>query len=292
MFNIIPFILILASLIIIIVIVSRKFSVLANLNIDSIPAEKEVKFKEQIIGKRLKRYYTKWTSRFVRSLSSASGNIGGYMSSLYAGLKKIKDEQKTKKSRGIVEALNDTNLQMRINYLYSEADKLRKKEELAEAEKKLIEIISLDSKNIKTFKLLAQIYFDKKEFEEAKQTQQHIIRLLDDEEEYYNSLNENELEEYHRDEVKKQLNIASERSQAYFSIVLIYQAVGKLAEAFKNLKNALKIEPNNPRYLDSMIEISIINKDKISALNAYSSLEKANPENQKLAEFKSQIDQL
>jgi hypothetical protein len=58
------------------------------------------------------------------------------------------------------------------------------------------------------------------------------------------------------------------------------------------MKKALKIEPNNPRYLDTMFRISIIIKDKVLAFEAYDRLSKVNPENQKLAEFKAQLAEL
>ena len=41
-----------------------------------------------------------------------------------------------------------------------------------------------------------------------------------------------------------------------------------------------------------MLEISIIVKDKALALDAYKKLFKTNPENNKIAEFKKQIDEL
>ena len=46
MFNIIPLVLILLSLGVIIIIVLRKFAVLANLDVDSIPAEREARVRD------------------------------------------------------------------------------------------------------------------------------------------------------------------------------------------------------------------------------------------------------
>ncbi|MCG2695403.1 hypothetical protein L6248_00495 [Candidatus Parcubacteria bacterium] len=74
MYNIIPLIIILISLLVIIIVVSRKFSVLASLDLESIPAEKEARFKERIISSRLKRNFVRWgskTIRFIRPVGSA-----------------------------------------------------------------------------------------------------------------------------------------------------------------------------------------------------------------------------
>ena len=54
-------------------------------------------------------------------------------------------------------------------------------------EKIYIEIIGLDSQNIKAFRELGQIYFQRKEYEEAKQTLEHILKLQEDEEIYERS---------------------------------------------------------------------------------------------------------
>jgi len=59
-----------------------------------------------------------------------------------------------------------------------------------------------------------------------------------------------------------------------------------------SIKRSLEKHPNNPRYLDTMIEISIINKDKISALEAFDKLKEANPDNKKLEEWKKEIRKL
>ncbi|MCX6798366.1 MAG: tetratricopeptide repeat protein, partial [Candidatus Falkowbacteria bacterium] len=95
-----------------------------------------------------------------------------------------------------------------------------------------------------------------------------------------------------RDEYLKSINLNKQNAQTHFSLASVYQALGKWPEAIRSLKKALKIEPANPKYLDTMLEISIIIKDKVLALDAYQKLIKTNPENKKIAEFKKQIDEL
>jgi len=91
MFNIIPLILILLGLAAIIVIVVRKFSILANLDIDNIPAEREAKFKEQIIGKRMKRNFLKYYSRLARIIGPLGEAIGNLFKWLHERLLEFKE---------------------------------------------------------------------------------------------------------------------------------------------------------------------------------------------------------
>jgi len=272
---------------VIIVIVSRKFSVLAALDVDSIPAEKEAKFKERIISNRLKRNIIKYWAKSSRILAPIGRTAGGYIKSKL---------NKLYQAKNVYQSSETADAPGTIDQLFSQAEELKKHDDLDEAEKKYIEIIGLDSKNIEAFKELGRIYFEKKEFEEAKQTFEHILKLKEDDEDIYENLGkiakENGNLNEARDEYLKSININKQNAQTHFSLAEIYQAMGKLPDAVRSLKKALKIEPLNPRYLDTMLQISIIIKDKALALDAYQKLNKANPENNKLEEFKRQIDEL
>lgn len=264
MYNIIPLILILISLSIIVIIVVRKFPAMANLNVDEIPAEKEAKFKERIISNRLKRNFVKWNSKFMKIILPAGAAIGNFFKTLAKKIYDLKDDVEAADNNGFSEA----ELKQKMEKMFIEAEELMKKSEFSEAEKRYIEIIGMDSKNIKAFDALANIYFERKEYNEAKQTFSHILKLAE------NSDDE------------------SGFSQIYFELALADKAMENNHEALANVKKALAIEPNNPRYLDTMLEISIIIKDKALALEVFEKLKSANPENKKLDELKSQIDEL
>src|SRR3990167_8649123 len=152
MYNIIPLILILISFGIIIFIVIKKFPALANLDIENMPAEKEAKFKERIIGNRLKRNLVKWNSkvsRVVKPVGEASGDLAKWVNKR---LVELRDSYKKELE------INNLDLNNKTNQLFREAEDLVKKEESGEAEKKLIEIIGLDNRNIKAFRMLGDLY--------------------------------------------------------------------------------------------------------------------------------------
>jgi len=276
MFNIIPFILILVSLSIIIIIVVRKFSVLATLDLETIQAEKEIKFKEQIIASRLKRNYFKYynkLSKFIKPIWSAIASIFVF---IYKKLVDFKENYNIEKA-----PLADPKI--KIDILFSEAKDLEIKEEIETAEKKLIEIISLDSKNIKAFRWLADIYHKEKNYSEAKQTLLHILKLIESDEEKKININD------FNDEIK---DIDLYRASIYFKIALIEKDAKNFSSSLEYINKTLKIEPNNPRYLDMKLEICIINKERQEAENALDKLKNANPENKKLEEIEKQINEL
>jgi len=294
MYNIIPLILILACLIIIIVIVWKKFSILATLDVENIPAEKEAKFKERIISAKLKRNIIKWQARAIRIVGPIAIGFGNLFNWLYKKLQSIKDGYL--KDSYQKQATNSEDIGSTIDRLFDRASDLKKQDDLTEAEKKYIEIIGLDSKNIRAFKELGHLYFEQKNFEEAKQTFEHVLKLKQEDEDTYDNLAQIAKEKGDFSQAKKDyiklLKINKQNAQTFYNLALVYQAMGNFPKAINSLKKALKIEPNHPRYLDIVIELSIITRDRILALDAFNKLAAVNPENKKIELFKKQINEL
>jgi len=254
---------------------------LASLDVGAIPAEKEARFKELIISNRLKRNFLKWGSRIANLLRPLGQMISGFFRWVHERLINLRETYKKEP------ILSDFDPIQAVNKLFFEAEELIKKEELEQAEKKLISIIGIDNKNIKAFKLLAGLYVAKKSYEEARQTYEYILKFKEDDQDAYGQF----LKAAEKGDMKP-VNISGQRSQIYFDLGLIFKAMDNIEDSIVNIKKALEIEPNNPRYLDTMVEISIIKKDKKSAKSAYDKLTEVNPENQKLAGLKKQIDEL
>lgn len=261
MYNIIPLILILACLIAIIVIVARKFSVLANLDVDNIPSEKEGKFKEKIAGNRIKRNVYGKALKFKNSLGSVYKKFFSWGEDYYGKLKQLKENYDEELS------FKEEKQESRLERLIEEVGNLDTKENYEEAENKLIEVIGLDSKNTFAFEKLGDIYFDNKKYKEARETYEYLLNLLEEGEE-------------------------DRKAKIYFYLAWIDKEEEKYEQAIANIKEALDISPNNPRYLDIMVETSIMLKDKQIAEETLEKLEEVNPENQKIEKFKKQIKEL
>lgn len=290
MYNIIPLIFILVSLTVIIVIAVRKFPALANLDVANIPAEKEAKFKEKIISSRLKRNFQKWKLKIGRLARPAGHAIAGLFKWAYKKLDELKEGYKTPKK------IPAEDLNRKIIRLFEEMEEMKRLNDFVGAEKKLIEIIGLDSKNLKAFKALAALYFERKDFEEAKETYEYILKLKEDDAESFDGLAQLAKEsgnfDLAKEEYLKAIDKSGRRGQTYYDLALVYEAMKRFEEAASNLDKALAIEPANPRYLDTALRISIIVKDKNAASGYFEAMKKANPENQKLVEFREQIELL
>ncbi len=257
------------GLVIALVIVGRKFSLLANIDVDEIQTEKNNQLKQQIIANQLKRRFSHWGLFFARALKPFSRFLRNSFDWAYD---KLNAWQRTQANK---EALLGEEIGKRIDVLLHEAETLAKDELFDAAEKKYIEIIGLDSRNFTAFRELGEVYLRNQNLNEARQTLEHALELK-------------RKSGAEADASAKDVEI----SQTHYLLAQVHEEAGDLSKAIVQLKRALKIEENSPRYLDRLIEVSIMKKDKIGALDAYQRLEAVNPENQKLGQFKERIAEL
>jgi len=283
MYDLLPFSIVVISLIVTIYIVVRKFPALASLDINTVQEEKEIRIKERIVSNRLKRNIVKWGTRIQKFFIPIIDLIKKLFINLYKKLISLKDKYKEDAIRA------EVDVKQKINSLFLEFDDLEKDGSLDEAEKRLIEVIGLESKNIRAFKELGQLYVAKKNYVEARESFKHLIKLLEMEEESESQAIEGDVNVNIN---KTVIDYKTEKGSVYLHLALVNQYLENYEEAAVYIALALGVEPNNPRYLDTWVEISIIKKDKATALEAWERLAKANPENQKLEEIKDRIEEL
>jgi tetratricopeptide (TPR) repeat protein len=262
MYNIIPLILICASLFIIIVVIVRKFPALANLDVENMPAEKEARFKEQIITGRLQKNMAKWKAGWGKFFGFFGGKFGEFFQLIQGKLQEAKKNYSAHPA-----ALPAEDKETMIKALLAKNAELDDRENFEEKEANLIKIIELSPRHADAFMILGGLYAANKKYEEGKQAFVHVLKLMGGEE-------------------------GDKQAEIYYDLAAIYRDTGEFADSLETVKMAVKLAPSNPRYLDAFVEISIMNKDKISASEALEKLSEANPENGKLAEFREQIAEL
>lgn len=260
MYNIIPLIIILICLAVILAIVLKKLPLLAVFDVNSIPEEKEAETKNKIMEERMERRLKVLYNK-IKPFLQLIGNF--FQRKVKSGQEKIADLEEKYKSKARKEALvtkeEFQSLEKRIDLLLDEAKSQVKTEEYDLAEKKYIEILSLDAKNIAAYRGLADLYIAQKQLVEAIATYKHIIKL------------------------------DKTNSQAYFELAEVLVQMDDYDTALNNISKALEVEPVNPKYLDLLLSISIIIKNKEMATEALERLKAVNPENAKIPEFEEKI---
>jgi len=243
---------------VIVFIVARKFRSLAAIDIKSIPSEQQAELKEKILVGRLKNKTAGFFSSVGVKLRPAGKFFKSKIIKLHEYLLELEKKYQKSARHASTEAVVE-EVEQKIPRLMREAEDLAKEEKYAEAEKKYIEVISLDVKNTKAYAALGDLYFKKKDYEQAKETYEYLI------------------------------NIEPEVSDNYLRLGEVYVEIENNEKALENAQKAVELSPNNPRTLDFLLNIAIIVRNKKLAQETLKKLKEANPENEKLEELKEKI---
>lgn len=256
------------SLLVIVVIILKKFPALAILDINNMPGEKEAKFKDQIIRQKVERDVARVSGLVARVWLFLGRHVFNFLKSSQDRLEKVKLNYKSSAK------IPYSEKKKMIKELFVAYADLLKEEKYNEAEEKLVNIISLDQKNLPAFFKLGNFYSEQKKWSEARETYNYALKLAKQYE--------------HDDEFMTEITA----QEIYFSLAWVEKEAGNFEVALENIREALELEPNNPRYLDLILDLSIIKKDKDLAVIFLEKLAVVNPENQKLGEWENLIERL
>ena len=147
-----------------------------------------------------------------------------------------------------------------LRRMIEEARVLLDAEHYDAAEKKLVEVLSLDPKNVQAYEHIGRLYILTRNIENAKESFKYLNKLSPQDASVLASLGEI-------------ANIAND-----------------VNAAFTYFSRAKNISPNNPKYLDFFIEAAINKGDVMEATLALNHLREVNPDNQKIDIFEERIE--
>jgi tetratricopeptide (TPR) repeat protein len=142
-----------------------------------------------------------------------------------------------------------------VRQLFDEASAAYRSGKTDDAEKKLIELISLNPKYADAYELLGRVYIDSKDYGLARETFLHVLKL------------------------------SPKNASVYASLGEVAELEEKNEAAYEAYKKALSLSPNNPKYLDFFISAAITANEFDEAKESLERLKEVNPENKKIAEF-------
>lgn len=280
---------------VIIFIIAKKFPIISSINTDAIPEQKMKEVKNGLLEKRLRRKFVNVKIKTSFHLKPIADKIKIGFQNLYNQILEM-EKKYQKKAKEVATPEEKEELKKKTSILLEEGERLNKEENFKEAEKKYIEIISFDHKKIEAYKGLGEVYFNMKDFQHAKEIFKHVLKLDSESDAAYSSLGTIAAYEGHLEEAKEDylhsLVINNKLATHHINLGETYKSLGDCQKALDSFKEAFKLEPNNPKILDSLIEACIECKDKSLAKETWQKLKEANPENEKLSEFKERIDQI
>ena len=264
LYDIFPIIIIIVSLAIIVFILLKKIPRVAAVDIKKIPEETQGQIKRDLIEKKIDRKLS-FLGRKLKPLSEKAGE--SFTEQFNKFKKKISDLEHKYKERDKGLAKDFSVSAHEIKNLIEEADCFVREESLEKAEKKYLEVISADSRNIMAYAGLGNIYYKKRELIGAQEAMEYVVKLAE--------------------------NGYGELEAADFALLaLIYKDLEDFGKALRSIRKAVKLEPNNPKNLDLLCKISIISRNREEAVKACDKLAQVNPSNEKIKEFREEIKKL
>ena len=294
MLNIFFTILILVSLGFIVWLIYQKLPNLININVANLPQFQVKQKKEDILKTRFKRDLAKMFSSWRHISLPARDGIFDWFKNNYS---KLKELEKDLRRRSLQQFNSTIDKSQTIDELLGDAKRAYNNEEHDKAEEILLEALNIDQYNIEVYKLLSEVYRDKKEYEQAKETLQYLLQLTHNEDAgVYTSLAEishvrGNLKEA-EEEYQRSISLAEDNHLNFLSLAEVYLELDDQEKALDNAQRALLLSPNNPKVLDFLINISIIIQDKELAEKYLGRLREVNPDNQKIVHFTENIDKL
>ncbi|MDO8669119.1 MAG: hypothetical protein Q7K65_02405 [Candidatus Buchananbacteria bacterium] len=261
----------------------KKIPDLKNLNIESLTEEKQGLIKNKILEAKFLRLSHNLKAKISKVTSVRSGLLSGKIKQI----QKIVVELEKK-----YEANKDENLKPKtIEELFKESDKFIDENQSAEAEKSLIEIIAKDNKNIQAYEMLGDLYFSTKSYDQAEEIYKYLLKLKLVGDGGKKIIRGHKMEELEAEALSK-LDIDSKIAVYYEDLGQVYEAMKKDNRALDSYLKATSIDPNNPKYLDKLLDMSLKMKDRGLAKDAFNNLKKINPDNAKLADLQKAIENL
>ncbi|MEK7131829.1 MAG: tetratricopeptide repeat protein [Patescibacteria group bacterium] len=296
MLNALFIIIIIAALAIILFLVIRKFPQMANLDIHNLPEEKIYQKKREIINKRIEKSSNLLKEKFSKILVPV-GKIWGKLQlqfRVYVGkIERLLHHEQSLKTKIKHKVSASEENEQRIGQLIAEGEQQLKAGNYDKAEEVFISAIKIDPKSTVAYRGLGDTYLAKNSIEEATQTYKFLIRMEPDDDSVLVKLAEiaegqgnlEEAIEYYQQAVLMNDSF----SPRFYHLAELLVKVGQPQVAKESILQAVELEPQNPKYLDLLIEIAIICGNKDLALKGYGELRLVNPENQKLHSFKDRI---
>ncbi|MBI5466752.1 MAG: tetratricopeptide repeat protein [Candidatus Kerfeldbacteria bacterium] len=283
------------SLAALVVIIGRKFPLLASVHTSATEQRLEER-KSSLIEQRLRRKFTAWRERAV----TVAGPVGAAAGRAWAGAhKKLVDLEHEYRVRSLPVFLNRRQrhkLDAEIQALLEQARAMYDEGEYAAAEEKALQAIRLEPRSVPAFDFLGELYMKSGEYGHAREVYRYLLKLVGESDAIYEHLGEadqaagdlkNAQQEY-----EHAIALNANDAAYYLNLAKVDRMLEEWAMAFERIQEALRREPNSPKVLDEYIEISIGAGKKEFAQDALKKLQEVNPTNSKIPEWQERINEV
>ncbi|MGB0757328.1 MAG: tetratricopeptide repeat protein [Patescibacteria group bacterium] len=278
-----------ASIVAVFVVYMRHLPKIAAINVREMSDEKQRQVKAIMAEQRLARKLRKYIRQGLSVFKPVASLLKTVTSSWKAKIQDIEERYKIERMnvKSVTER-GQESLQQKIAQLLKKAEGYAHATEYAQAEEVYISIIKLDPQSIDAYEGLGEVYAEQKKYNESLEVYGYMLKLLQDTDiaqQHLSAL----LELKDDDSSEVSAVIRATKARITFEMAMINKELEFFDTAVNLLQDVLSLEESNPKYLDALLDISIIKKDKKLANEVFLKLKTVNPENKKINDFEEQI---
>lgn len=272
----------------------RKAPHLSSINVNNLPEIKAERQKQVILRGRLYRTIQELSARLKKISEPVNDQLNLHFKNYYQRLRSFEHELKKKGEKQLSAAVDKSHT---LDGLLVEARQFINNEEYQKAEDKLIDCLSFDEHNVEAYKLLVDLYRARKQYDEAKETLEYLLRLTHEtDSSIYFSLADIAKERGNlkqaEDDYLRSISLSDDNYLYFLNLAEVYLELDDKEKALETAQRAYILAPNNPKILDFLINLCIIIQDRALAVDYLEQLKTVNPENNKIIEFNEKIDSL
>ncbi len=188
------------------------------------------------------------------------------------------------------------NMGERIKALLTEARALARDLKWGEAERRYLEVVSLDARHAEAYQGLGQIYLKQKLYPQAKETLEFLIKRKQADDATYAGLAEIAEANDRMEEAKtwriKAVEASPRHGHRHAELAAFYLARGQGEKAREAAEQACELEPGSPKYLELSLEIAILLHDRKAAEDLYDRLRLVTSDSAKFRVWRERIDHM
>lgn len=184
----------------------------------------------------------------------------------------------------------------RIKTLITEARSLVRDLKWGEAERRLLEVLSLDQRHADAYKLLGQMYLKQKLYPQAKETFEFLIKLKKADDATFAGLAEmaEAEEEFAKAETMrlKAAEVSPRNAHRHAELAEYYLERNEPAKAWPSAKRASDLEPTSAKYLELSLDIAIRTGDRAEARRRYDRLRLLSEDRSRFQAWREKVEAL
>lgn len=291
--SIIAGIIALAALVVIGLLVAKHWKEIRLLDPMSLKEEQAKKQREEMIMRRFERLSAdrlEGVKRFGRQFGrQATQNYR----KLYRRLKRF--ELAYKKTSKPLSAIGPST-EERIKNLLGEARAFSRDLKWADAERRYLEVLSMDKRNVDAFRGLGQIYLKQKLYPQAKETFEFLQKINKADDAVFAGLAEiaaadGNLALAERMRVRA-VEESPKQAHRYAELAEFYLGEDDAEKAWPYAKKASELEPGSAKYLELSLETAILLGDRNEAKERFQKLRLLIEDQSRFQTWKKKIDEL